>query len=194
MRQSTITRNTNETQITLSLTLDGTGKSELSTGIGFLDHMLNLWAVHGLFDLSVNATGDQYIDFHHTVEDVGICLGMAFREALGSGKGIRRYSSLVLPMDEALAQVAIDVSNRIYFAFSPPMPKAKIGEFDAELVEEFWHAFVTNARITTHIQVLSGHNLHHVAESIFKAMAVALDDATQLDSRKSNIPSTKGVL
>lgn len=194
MRQSNITRNTNETQITLSLNIDGTGQASISTGVGFLDHMLHLWTVHGLFDLTVSATGDHHIDFHHTVEDVGICLGLAFREAIGSAKGIRRYSSRILPMDEALAQVAIDISNRIYFAFSPAMPKAKIGEFDAELVEEFWNAFVTNARITAHVHVTAGTNLHHIAEAVFKAMAVALDDATQIDPRKSEIPSTKGVL
>jgi imidazoleglycerol-phosphate dehydratase len=194
MRQFSLTRITNETQIELSLTIDGSGQSRISTGVGFLDHMLHLFAVHGLFDLTVAATGDIYVDFHHTVEDIGICLGLAFREALGNSKGIRRYASKLIPMDEALTQVALDLSNRIYFSFEPALPKAKIGEFDAELVEEFWHAFVTNARINAHIKTLSGTNLHHIAESIFKAMAIALDEATQIDTRKTQVPSTKGVL
>ena len=194
MRQSTIKRSTNETQIQLTLAIDGTGNAKIETGVGFLDHMLHLWTVHGLFDLSIKASGDHHIDFHHTVEDIGICLGLAFREAIGDARGIRRYSSKLIPMDETLAQVAVDLSNRIYFSFSPALPKAKIGEFDAELVEEFWHAFVNNARITAHIQIPAGTNLHHIAEATFKAMAAALDEATQIDHRKSAVPSTKGDL
>ncbi len=193
MRTATISRETKETNIQLTFSIDGTGLTDIQTGIGFLDHMLTLFSVHGLFDLTVRANGDTHIDFHHTTEDIGICLGLAFREAIGTASGICRYASRAIPMDEALTQVAIDVSNRIYFAYNVAMPKAKIGEFDAELVEEFWHAFVTNARLNVHIHTLSGTNLHHIAESIFKAMAVTLDDATQIDQRKG-IPSTKGVL
>jgi imidazoleglycerol-phosphate dehydratase len=194
MRNATIKRTTNETQIALELNLDGSGKTSISTGVGFLDHMLNLWAAHGLFDLSIKATGDYHIDFHHTVEDIGICLGLAFREALGSATGIQRYASRIVPMDESLTQCAIDISNRIFFSMTPPIQKAKIGEFDSELIEEFWTAFCNNARITTHIQILAGQNLHHISESIFKGMGLVLDDASQIDTRRNGIPSTKGVL
>ncbi|NBV41608.1 imidazoleglycerol-phosphate dehydratase HisB [bacterium] len=195
MRQSSILRTTSETHIELEFGLDGSGKSTIETGIGFFDHMLTLFTRHGLFNLTLKADGDTQVDFHHTVEDVGICLGLAFRESIGNAAGIRRYSSGLIPMDEALAEIAIDVSNRPFLSFNADFPKAKIGEFDVELVEEFWRAFVMNARITAHIRVVAGTNLHHIAEGIFKGMGVLLDEATSIDPRKSEqVPSTKGIL
>ncbi len=194
-RQATLTRNTSETQIKLSLVIDGTGKSTINTGIGFFDHMLTLFSKHGLFDLNISMKGDLHIDAHHSVEDVGICLGQAFSEALGDFKGIQRYSSGLFPMDEALCQIAIDISNRPFLGFKAEFPKAKIGDFDSELVEEFFRAFTFNAKLNLHITLLAGDNLHHCAEACFKALGVALDHASRIDPRKADqVPSTKGVL
>jgi len=193
-RKASIKRKTNETDISLQLNLDGTGKRSINTGVGFFDHMLDLMAAHGLFDLTIKAKGDLHIDAHHTVEDIGICLGQAFREALGDSKGIRRYASGFLPMDEALCQCAIDVSNRPVLVFNAPFPKAALGSFDLELVQEFFQAFTTHARITLHVDVLRGTNTHHMAEACFKALGVYLKEAVEIDPRKKTVPSTKGVL
>ncbi|ODN70254.1 imidazoleglycerol-phosphate dehydratase HisB [Methylobrevis pamukkalensis] len=195
MRQASLTRTTSETDITLSLDLDGTGKAEISTGVGFFDHMLTQVARHGLFDLRISAKGDLHIDDHHTVEDVGIALGKAFAEALGDKKGITRYADCHLAMDEALTRCAIDVSGRPFlvakFGFSTP----KIGTFDTQLVEEWFRAFAMNAGITLHVETLSGANDHHVAESAFKALARCLRTAVEIDPRQAGrIPSTKGTL
>lgn len=194
IRQAGMTRKTNETNIDLHFQIDGSGQSTIQTGIPFFDHMLHLFVVHGLFDMKLKAVGDIDVDGHHTVEDIGICLGSAFREALGDGTGICRYASGLIPMDEALCQIAIDISNRPYLAFHSQFALEKVGTFDLELVKEFFTAFVNNARVSLHIQILSGENMHHIAESCFKAFGIILDRATQLDPRKSNIPSTKGVL
>jgi len=194
-REATQLRKTKETDIQLTLILDGKGDTLIKTGIGFFDHMLTLFAVHGLFDLSIQAKGDLEVDDHHTVEDIGICLGLAFREAIGNGAGINRYASGIFPMDESLCQIAVDISNRPYLGFKIDFPFEKTGRFDMQLVKEFFQAFVTNAKISLHIQVLTGENMHHIAESCFKACGVVLDQATQLDPRKNQlIPSTKGVL
>lgn len=193
-RHATVSRHTNETTIDLQLSLDGSGKVDCDTGVGFLDHMLTLWAVHGLFDLQVVASGDLQVDSHHTTEDVGICLGMAVKEALGSAVGIVRFASGVFPMDDALVEVAIDLGNRPYLHFDIPFPKTKIGLFDAELVQEFWQAFVMNARLNLHLGARHGHNLHHLSEATFKGVGVALSRAIQIDPRKEGVPSTKGVL
>ncbi len=194
MRSATITRNTQETKISLSLGLDGSGQGTIDSGIGFLDHMLTLFKAHGQFDLTLSAQGDLSVDQHHCVEDIGICLGTTFKEALGDGAGIRRFGWGLICMDEALCQMAIDISGRPFLAFDAPFPKAKVGDFDLELIEEFFHGFVSNAKIALHLRLLSGQNLHHMAESCFKALGIVLDQATQLDNRKKGIPSTKGVL
>ncbi len=194
LRQATIQRNTTETRIRLSLVLDGAGRSEPKTGIGFLDHMLDLFARHALFDLSVHADGDTHVDPHHTTEDVAICLGLALREALGDKKGLRRYGSITLPMEETLVTVAIDLSGRSYFHCQAPIPSPKIGSFDSELIEDFWQAFSANALCNMHILLHHGRNSHHIAEAIFKASARALRQATELDPRELGIPSSKGVL
>lgn len=193
-RDATIERNTQETQIKLTLDLDGDGQSVINTGVGFFDHMLTLFSKHGLFNLKLEVKGDLDVDAHHSVEDVGICLGLAFHKAIGDGKGIRRYASAIIPMDESLCQIAIDVSNRPYLGFNENFNKEKVGLFDSELVEEFFNAFVNNARINLHIDMLKGSNLHHKIEACFKAFGVCLDLATQKDSRKKDIPSTKGIL
>ncbi len=193
-RHASISRQTSETSISLDFDLDGTGKATIATGVGFLDHMLDLFTKHGLFNLSVQMKGDTHIDFHHSVEDVGICLGHAFRQALGDAAGIKRYASVLIPMDETLCQLAIDVSNRPCLVFDCPMPAAKVGDFDTELTEEFFNAFVMNARISLHVSIIRGKNTHHIIESCFKALGICLDQATQLDPRKSGIPSTKGLL
>jgi imidazoleglycerol-phosphate dehydratase len=192
-RVSEITRKTTETQIELKLNLDGSGKSNIKTSIAFLDHMLTLFSHHGTFDFELLAKGDIEVDFHHTVEDIGIVLGEAFRKALGNSKGITRFASGLIPMDEALCQMAIDVSNRPYLAFINNFPVAKTGEFDLELVQEFFQAFVNNARITLHINILAGQNMHHMVESCFKAFGILLKQAVTIDEKK-NIPSTKGIL
>ena len=193
-RHATIQRHTTETQISLTLSLDGSGHSTIQTGVGFLDHMLTLWAAHGRFDLSITATGDTQVDDHHTTEDVGICLGMAFREALAIPTGIARYASGAFPMDEALVHVAVDLSNRPYLHFGIPFPKTKIGTFDAELVQEFWQTVATHARLTLHLMAWHGHNLHHLAEASFKGVGVCLSRATRIDPHHGGVPSTKGVL
>ncbi len=194
MRKASITRKTNETDIALDFAIDGSGTANINTGIAFFDHMLNLFTKHGVFNLNLNMQGDLDVDFHHSVEDVGICLGQTFREALGDAKGIQRYASGLIVMDEALCQMAVDISNRPILVFDYTFPKTKIGTFDSELVEEFFQAFVSNARLSLHIKILSGTNLHHIAESCFKALGIILDQATQIDPRKNDIPSTKGVL
>ena len=193
-RKYSIKRETKETSIELDLNIDGEGKSNIKTGIGFFDHMLDLLTNHGLFDLNVSVKGDLHIDFHHSVEDVGICLGIAFKEALDDCKGITRFANVLVPMDEALCQCAIDICNRPYLGFEHNFDKEKVGEFDAELVEEFLNAFVNNARLSLHMAILKGTNTHHKIESCFKALGQCLDKATQFDIRKKDIPSTKGIL
>lgn len=194
LRSSTVDRQTAETKIQLQLTIDGTGKSQISTGVGFLDHMLTLFAKHGLFDLKVNCQGDTHIDAHHTTEDIGICLGQAFRQALGDKRGIQRYGHIVLPMEETLMTLAVDLSGRNYLVFNAPMPAPKIGEFDSELVEDFWYAFASNAMCNLHILMHYGRNTHHIAEAIFKAAARSLRSACAIDPRQTDIPSSKGLL
>lgn len=195
MRTSNITRTTAETDITLTLTLDGRGASEINTGCGFLDHMLTLFAKHGGFDLAVTCKGDVQVDYHHTVEDVGIVLGSAFAQALGDKKGITRYGSIILPMDEALIVAAVDLSGRSYLGFALDIPTPRVGDFDTELVEEFWLAFARTAACNLHLRTLAGTNSHHVIEGAFKAAARALRQAVAIDaSRPDELPSTKGVL
>ncbi|KJB87214.1 imidazoleglycerol-phosphate dehydratase [Paenibacillus sp. E194] len=194
IRQADIARKTNETNIQLSFSIDGTGKSELDTGVPFLTHMLDLFTKHGHFDLKVDATGDIDIDDHHTVEDIGICLGLALREALGDKAGIKRYASVFIPMDEALAQVVIDVSNRPHFEYRASYPSAQVGTFTTELVHEFLWKLALEARITLHVIVHYGQNTHHMIEAVFKALGRALDEATSVDPRVQGVPSTKGVL
>lgn len=195
MRTSEIKRDTAETKINLTLDLDGTGKSEIATGCGFLDHMLTLFAKHGRFDLNVDCDGDIDVDDHHTVEDIGICLGMAFKEALGDKKGIIRYGNFTLPMDEALIMCAVDISGRDYLAYRLEIPTEKVGTFDTELVEEFMLAFTRNAGLNLHIIQLSGTNSHHIIEGTFKCLARTLRQAVNIDEKfKDEIPSTKGVL
>ncbi len=195
MRTSEIKRDTAETKIALTLDLGGTGKSDIATGCGFLDHMLTLFAKHGRFDLTVNCNGDIDVDDHHTVEDIGICLGKAFNEALGDKKGIVRYGNFTLPMDEALILCAVDISGRDYLAYNLDIPTEKVGTFDTELVEEFMLAFTRNAGLTLHIVQLAGTNSHHIIEGTFKCLARALRQAVNIDEKfKDEIPSTKGVL
>lgn len=193
-REAEIIRETRETQIRLTLNIDGTGESEISTRVGFLDHMLELFAKHGLFNLKVNATGDLHVDDHHVVEDVGICLGEAFKKAVGDKAGIRRFGSFVVPMYEALAQVDLDLCGRPYLLYRTPLRRGKVGSFDVELAEEFFHGFVNHSGTTLHVNVSHGTNRHHIIEAIFKAVARALDIATSFDDRISDIPSTKGML
>ena len=195
MRISEIKRQTKETDIELFLNLDGSGKSEIDTGVGFFDHMLTLFASHGLFDLKVNCKGDLDVDAHHTVEDVGICLGKAFAEALGDMKGIQRYSDKIIPMDESLVLVAADISGRPHLSIDLEVPAKKVGNFDTELVGEFFISFVRNAKMTLHIRKLSGKNTHHIIEGCFKAFGRVMDEAVMLDPRLEGVlPSTKGVL
>jgi imidazoleglycerol-phosphate dehydratase len=195
MRTSEIKRATAETDISLALNLDGTGKSEIETGCGFLDHMLTLFARHGRFDLNITCQGDTYVDDHHTVEDIGITLGKAFKEALGDKKGITRYGSTVLPMDESLILSAVDLSGRGYLGYALEIPTGKVGTFDTELVEEFWLGFIRNAECTLHIRQLAGSNSHHIIEGAFKSVARSLKTAVAIDAAFANeIPSTKGVL
>lgn len=194
-RSTTLVRRTNETQIELTLALDGHGRAAIETGVGFFDHMLHHVAAHGLFDLTVAANGDYHIDDHHTVEDVGIVLGKAFSEALGDKAGIRRYGHAVVPMDEALALVACDFSGRGLLVFDGTLPATKVGMFDTELVPEFLRALAANAGLTLHVQVLAGHNTHHIIEGIFKALGQALRAAVAIDERRvGEVPSTKGLL
>jgi imidazoleglycerol-phosphate dehydratase len=194
-RAATIARRTSETDIALTLSLDGTGRSEVATGIGFLDHMLTAFARHGLFDLTVQATGDLHIDFHHTTEDLGIVLGQAFAQALGDKRGVRRFGHAVVPMDEALAEVAVDLSGRPFLAWDVAFQRPKIGEMDTELFEEFFRALAMNGLLTLHVTRRAGTNAHHVAEACFKAAARALRTACEPDPRADgSIPSTKGSL
>ena len=195
MRSFSLERNTKETAIALSLDLDGSGKSEIATGCGFLDHMLTLFASHGRFDLTVTCKGDIEVDDHHTVEDVGICLGKAFLEALGDKRGICRYGSCILPMDEALILTAVDCSGRSYLGYDLAIPTEKVGTFDTELVEEFLLAFVREAKCTLHVRELAGTNSHHIIEGAFKSLARSLRAAVAIDTAFADeIPSTKGAL
>jgi imidazoleglycerol-phosphate dehydratase len=193
-RTATIQRCTSETDIALHIDLDGTGEASIQTGIGFFDHMLTLFARHAVVDLSVRANGDLDVDQHHTVEDVGICLGQAVRQALGGKQGIRRYGHFSLPMEETLASCVIDLSGRYFFVFQASFPSAKIGDFDSELVEDFWQAMAANALCNLHVLVHYGRNGHHISEAIFKCAARALRMATELDPRMPGVPSTKGTL
>lgn len=195
MRTYEINRKTAETDIELDLNLDGSGKSVIESGCGFLDHMLTLFAAHGRFDLTVKCVGDVQVDYHHTVEDIGICLGRAFAEALGDKKGIERYGSLILPMDESLILCAVDFSGRDYLNFDVEIPTVKVGDFDTELAEEFWLAFTRQASCTLHFKKLAGKNSHHIIEGVFKAAARAMKAAVKIDPDRADvIPSTKGVL
>ena len=193
-RTATIHRKTKETEITLTVNIDGKGASLIATGIGFLDHMLDILTKHSLLDLELKATGDRMVDDHHTVEDVGICLGQALKEALGDKKGIRRFSNSSVPMQETLASIAIDISGRPALVYHVTFHTGKIGNFDTELIEEFLKAFSTNAGINLHVNVPYGTNTHHIAEAIFKGLARALHDAVRIDERVKDIPSTKGIL
>jgi imidazoleglycerol-phosphate dehydratase len=195
MRAGSVSRRTAETDVAVSVALDGTGKAEISTGIGFLDHMLELMARHALFDLTVKVTGDLHVDQHHTAEDTGIALGQAFLQALGDKKGITRYADIHLPMDETLSRVAIDISGRPFLVFRSTFPTEKIGAFDTELVREWFQAFAINAGLTLHVETLYGENSHHIAESCFKGLARALRRAVAMDPREEGrVPSTKGSL
>jgi imidazoleglycerol-phosphate dehydratase len=195
MRSASVSRRTAETDVSLSIALDGTGKAEISTGVGFLDHMLELFARHGLFDLTVKVTGDLHVDQHHTTEDTGIALGQALLQALGDKKGITRYADIHLPMDETLTRLAVDISGRPFLVFRTTFPTEKIGAFDTELVREFFQAFAVNAGLTLHVETLYGANSHHIAESCFKGLARALRQAVAVDPREEGrVPSTKGTL
>ena len=195
MRTAEIKRKTAETDITLTIDLDGTGKSEIDTGCGFLDHMMTLFAKHARFDLNLKCVGDTEVDDHHTAEDIGIALGDAFDKALGDKKGIERYGSMILPMDEALILTAVDLSGRSYLGYELEIPTEKVGTFDTELVEEFFMAFVRNAKCALHIEQLAGKNSHHIIEGTFKSVARSLKEAVKIDEKYADeIPSTKGVL
>lgn len=195
MRTAQINRKTNETDISLSLNLDGTGQSEISTGVGFLDHMLTLFARHGRFDLKLSCDGDTYVDDHHSVEDIGIALGQAFEQALGDKRGIIRYGSFILPMDETLILTAVDISGRSYLNYDLHIPTQKVGTFDTELTEEFFLGFVRNANLTLHIKQLEGKNSHHIIEGTFKSFGRTMKQAVAIDEAfRDEIPSTKGVL
>lgn len=193
-RTAVIERQTRETQIRLQLNLDGTGQGSWKTGVGFFDHMLELFTRHGAFDLHVEATGDLHVDAHHTVEDVGICLGQAIRQAIGDKKGIRRYGHFTLPMEETLATTAIDLSGRYFLVFQAAFNSPKIGDFDSELVEDFWQSVAANALCNLHVLVHYGRNSHHVSEAIYKCAARALRMAVEADPRMTGVPSTKGTL
>ncbi len=195
MRTSTISRKTNETDIQLTLTIDGKGQNKIDTGCGFLDHMLELFAKHGHFDLNLTCKGDVRVDYHHTVEDIGICLGKAFNQALGDKMGIKRYGNMILPMDEALILSAVDISGRSYLVYGLDIPSQVVGDFDTELIEEFFIAFTKNANCTLHVKQLEGRNSHHIIEGAFKSVARSLKMACQIDGDFSDeVPSTKGVL
>ena len=195
MRTAEIIRKTKETDIALTLCVDGTGNSEIKTGCAFLDHMLTLFARHGKFDLTVKCKGDTEVDFHHTTEDIGICLGQAFKEALGDKKGIVRYGNSILPMDEALVMSALDLSGRAYFVSQMEVKSPKVGDFDTELLDEFFQAFASNLGATLHLRQLAGSNAHHILEAAFKSVARSMREAVSIDEKFANdIPSTKGVL
>lgn len=193
-RSSSISRQTEETKIELKLNLDGTGLNHIHTGVGFLDHMLVLLARHALIDLDIRAVGDLQVDSHHTTEDVGICLGQAIHHCLGNKHGIRRYGHMVLPMEETLVTSAVDFSGRPFLVFQAEMPSPKIGDFDSELVEDFWQGFASNAMCNLHILLIHGRNTHHIAEAIFKATARAIRIACEIDPRQTGVPSSKGIL
>ncbi len=193
-RTASIDRTTGETSISLTLNLDGTGHSEIKTGVGFFDHMLTLFAKHGLFDLKIHAQGDLDVDYHHTVEDTGIVLGQAIRQAIGDKAGIVRYGSMTLPMEDTLVTSALDLSGRYWFVDNFKFPTEKIGEFDTQLVEVFWQAVAANALMNLHVVLVHGHNSHHISEAIFKATARALRQAIFVDPRQPGVPSSKGVL
>lgn len=194
MRQAELVRETKETQIQVFVDLDGSGTADIETGVGFLDHMLTHLAKHGHFDVTVKAHGDLEIDAHHTTEDVGICLGQAFLKAVGAAEGLRRFGHAVVPMDEALAEAAIDFSGRPYLVYRAQLPAGKVGEFDTELVEEFFRAFAMNTRIALHVELRYGSNAHHCIEVMFKAFARSLGEALSIDPRVQGVPSTKGVI
>lgn len=195
MRSAEIVRKTAETDISLSINIDGRGNADISTGCGFLDHMLVLFAKHSKFDIALKCKGDTFVDYHHTAEDVGICLGMAVASALSDKKGIVRYASTILPMDESLIMSAVDISGRSYLSYDVAVPTEKVGDFDTELCEEFWLAFVRNALITLHIKKLSGSNSHHIIEGVFKSCARTMRYACAIDKEFSEeVPSSKGVL
>lgn len=195
MRTAELERNTKETKIKATLNIDGTGISTIDTGCGFLDHMLTLFSKHGRFDLNVKCDGDTYVDYHHTVEDVGIVLGKLFKEALGDLRGVKRYGFMILPMDEALILTAVDLSGRSYLRYDFDIKANKVGDFDTELSQEFWLAFTRNSDITMHMKQIDGENAHHIIEGTFKSVAHSLKDAVSIDDKfKNEIPSTKGVL
>ena len=194
MRQAQLERNTGETQIKVLLNLDQQRENKINTGVGFLDHMLNLMARHGFFSLDVEAAGDLKVDDHHTVEDIGITLGLALKEALGDKAGINRYGTSYVPMDETLARVVLDLSNRPYLVFKGEIPSQKVGSFDTELVEEFLRAFAFNAGITLHVHILEGRNSHHIIEAVFKALGRALKEASTVNNQVQGVLSTKGIL
>jgi imidazoleglycerol-phosphate dehydratase len=193
-RNAEITRTTRETDIRLRLALDGSGRAEVQSGAGFLDHMLELFAKHALFDLTLACRGDLHVDAHHTTEDIGICLGQAIDRALGDKSGIRRYGHIILPMDEALVTCAVDLGGRPFWAWDAPMPAAKIGEFDSELVADFWQAVAVHGRMNLHVLLHYGRNTHHISEAIFKGLARALRMAVECDPRVEGVPSTKGTI
>lgn len=193
-RKARFERKTNEVKVNIELNVDGTGKFEVKTGIPFFNHMLNQFAKHGYFDIKIKALGDIEVDFHHTVEDVGIALGESFEKALGDKKGITRYGHSKIPFDDSLVEVSIDLSGRPYFVFSADIEKGKVGEFDVELAEEFFKSFANSLKCNLHIELKHGNNLHHIIEAMFKATARALDQASMLDGRSKQIPSTKGKL
>jgi imidazoleglycerol-phosphate dehydratase len=193
-RTATISRKTNETDITVALNLDGNGQSDVQTGVQFMDHMLTLFAKHGVFDLNVSCKGDLGVDAHHSVEDIGICLGQTLEKALGEKKGLVRFAHSYFPMDEALVRAVVDLSGRPYLVYKVKVDRERVGELDSELMEEFWRAVATHARMCLHIELLYGRNTHHIFEAVFKAAARALCLATRTDSRVQGVPSTKGVL
>ncbi len=193
-RKAKISRATNETKIALAFNLDGKGRSNVKTGVEFLDHMLSLFAKHGIFDLDISCEGDLGVDAHHSVEDIGICLGLAFEKALGDKKGLVRFAHAYFPMDETLARVVADLSGRPYLIYNVKVKRERVGKLDAELIEEFWKAFVTHSRTNLHIELLYGRNAHHIFEAIFKAAARALSMASRINPRVQGVPSTKGVL
>jgi imidazoleglycerol-phosphate dehydratase len=193
-RNAKISRKTNETSISVSLNLDGSGVANVDSGVQFMDHMLNLFAKHGLFDLDVSCKGDLGIDAHHSVEDIGICLGMAFEKALGGKQGLVRFAHAYYPMDETLVRVVADLSGRPYLVYNVKMERERVGKLDSELIEEFWKSVVAHARMNLHIELLYGRNMHHIFEAVFKAAARALCLASRTDSRVQGVPSTKGVI
>lgn len=194
MRQKSLSRKTAETSISLDFSIDGTGKTDIQTGVGFFDHMLTLFTKHGLFDLKVLCDGDIEVDQHHTVEDIGIVLGQAFYESIGTKEGIERYATVSVPMDEALSAVSLDISGRSFLVYNVEGLKDKVGDFDTELIEEFFHAFTSHAKVTLHINLMYGRNTHHMIESIFKAFGRALRHASSINPNVKGVPSTKGLL